>query len=94
MLHRNPKGPCAQIANTLALKYLYRAYFKAKVYTIWVHGPLNLQPERTLLVNSREPLKTVHGPFGEGSRKCLEGLCDFYEFSQGVLVLGLGFSGV
>ena len=25
---------------TLALKYLYRDYIKAKVYTIWVHGPL------------------------------------------------------
>ena len=22
--------------------YLYREYFKAKVYTIWVHGPLGL----------------------------------------------------
>ena len=29
------------IAYTLALKYLYRDYFKAKVYLfIWVHGPL------------------------------------------------------
>ena len=27
---------------TLALKYLYRVYFKAKVYTILVHGPLGL----------------------------------------------------
>ena len=24
---------------TLALKYLYRDYFKANVYTVWVHGP-------------------------------------------------------
>ena len=30
----NPKGPCAQIVYTLALKYLYRDYIKAKVYTI------------------------------------------------------------
>ena len=36
----NPKGPCTQIVYTLALKYLYRDYIKAKVYTIWVHGPL------------------------------------------------------
>ena len=38
-----PKGPCAQIAYTLAPKYLYRDYFKAKVYTIWVHGGLELK---------------------------------------------------
>ena len=25
--------------------YLYREYFKAKVYTIWVHGPLGLPNE-------------------------------------------------
>ena len=35
-----PKGPCTQIAYTLAPKHLYRDYFKAKVYTVWVHGPL------------------------------------------------------
>ena len=29
-----------KIAYTLAPKYLYRDYFKAKVYTIWVHGLL------------------------------------------------------
>ena len=29
--------------------YLYRKYFKAKVYTIWVHGPLNPKPYRTLI---------------------------------------------
>ena len=33
-----PKGPCTQIVYTLAPKYLYRDYFKAKVYAIWVHG--------------------------------------------------------
>ena len=39
---RHPKGPCAQIVYTLGPipMYLYREYFKAKVYTIWVHGPL------------------------------------------------------
>ena len=37
-----PKGPCTQIVYTLAPKYLYRDYFKAKVYTIWVHGPSGL----------------------------------------------------
>ena len=35
-----PEGPCTEIVYTLAPKYLYRDYFKAKVYTIWVHGPL------------------------------------------------------
>ena len=35
-----PKGPCTQIVYTLVPMYLYREYFKAKVYTIWVHGPL------------------------------------------------------
>ena len=29
-----PKGPCTQIVYPLAPKYLYRDYFKAKVYTI------------------------------------------------------------
>ena len=29
-----PKGPCAQIVCTLALKHLYRDYLKATVYTI------------------------------------------------------------
>ena len=36
----NPKGSCAQIVYTLGPMYLYREYFKANVYTIWVHGPL------------------------------------------------------
>ena len=34
------EGPCTQIVYTLAPKCLYRDYLKAKVYTIWVHGPL------------------------------------------------------
>ena len=34
------QGPCTQIVYTLAPKYLYKGYFKAKVYTIWVPGPL------------------------------------------------------
>ena len=33
------KGPCTQIVYTLAPMYLYREYFKANVYTIWVHRP-------------------------------------------------------
>ena len=37
-----PKGPCIQIVYTLALEYLYRGYIKAKVHTIWAHGPLGL----------------------------------------------------
>ena len=36
----NPKGPCTQIVYTLGPMYLHREYFKANVYTIWVHGPL------------------------------------------------------
>ena len=36
----NPKGPCTQIVYTLALKYSLYRYIEAKVYTIWVHGPL------------------------------------------------------
>ena len=35
-----PKGPCTQIVDTLAPKYPNTDYFKAKVSTIWVHGPL------------------------------------------------------
>ena len=37
---RNPKGPCTQIVDTLALMSSLYTYFGAKVYTIWVHGPL------------------------------------------------------
>ena len=36
----NPTGPCTQKVDALALKYSLYRYFKAKVYTIWVHGPL------------------------------------------------------
>ena len=32
------KGPCTQIVFTLGPMYLYREYFQANVYTIWVHG--------------------------------------------------------
>ena len=35
----SPKGPCTQIVYTLGSMYLHRDYFKANVYTIWVHGP-------------------------------------------------------
>ena len=38
-MHLYPKGPCAQTEDTLAPKYLYRDYFKAKTHTICVHGP-------------------------------------------------------
>ena len=37
-----PKGPCAQIVYTLALKYFLYGYLGPKVYTLWVHGPLGL----------------------------------------------------
>ena len=33
-----PKDPCTQIVYTLAPKYQCRDYFKAYVYTVWVHG--------------------------------------------------------
>ena len=31
-----PGSICTQIVYTLGLVYLYREYFKAKVYTVWV----------------------------------------------------------
>ena len=34
------KGPCTQKIFTLGPRYLYRDYFKAKVHSIWVHGPV------------------------------------------------------
>ena len=37
---KSPKGPCTQTVYTLAPKYLNRDYFKAKVYTISLHGTL------------------------------------------------------
>ena len=40
----NLKGPCTQIVCTLGAMYLCREYFKAKVYIIWVHGPINPKP--------------------------------------------------
>ena len=39
-----PLGPCTQVVYTLAPKYLYRDYFKAKAQTIWVRGPLGKCP--------------------------------------------------
>ena len=36
----SPKGTCTQTVYTSAPKYLYRDYFKANAYTVWVHGPL------------------------------------------------------
>ena len=37
---KNSKGARTQIVYTLGPMFLQREYFKAKVYTIWVHGPL------------------------------------------------------
>ena len=34
-----PMGPCARTVEALAPKCSNRDYFKAKVSTIWVHGP-------------------------------------------------------
>ena len=45
------KGPCAHIVCTLALKYLYRDYFKAKVY-IYYLGTWTLR-ERLLTIGFR-----------------------------------------
>ena len=42
-----PKGPCTLIVDSLAPKYLYRDYFKAKVYPIWVHGPVGFREALT-----------------------------------------------
>ena len=73
-----PKGPCAQTVYTLALKYLYRDYIKAHVYTIWVHGPLGCpQPctgtgtqsaSAALRWCSCHPCGSPRGPFGLGFR--------------------------
>ena len=38
-----PKGPCTQIVDTQAPKYLHRDDFKPTVYTIWAHGPLGIR---------------------------------------------------
>ena len=43
-----------KIVDTLAPKYLYRNYLKAKVDTVWVHGPFlvfqfSIRPESLLL---------------------------------------------
>ena len=35
-----PEGPCTQIVYTSALKYSLHRYFRVKVSTIWVHGPV------------------------------------------------------
>ena len=45
LLRRIHRGPCTQIVYTLPAKYLKRAYFKVKVYAIWIHGPsINPKP--------------------------------------------------
>ena len=41
-----PQGSMLQVVYTLAPKYLYTDYFKAKVYTSWVHGPLGIGSQR------------------------------------------------
>ena len=59
--HR-PKGPCTQIVYTLGPMYLYREYFKAKVYPIWVHGPLGPVNDRAAN-DSAGRLRRAGGPF-------------------------------
>ena len=31
------------LVDTLIQKYLYRDYFKAELYTVWVHGPVGFK---------------------------------------------------
>ena len=50
----NPKGPCAQIAHTMAPKYLSRDYIEAKASSIWLHGPFGRKAE------SLKPLAQAH----------------------------------
>ena len=52
-----PKGPCTQIVYTLALKYSLYRYIGAKVYTIWVHGPLRLMLQSQ--PNSADPQRDI-----------------------------------
>ena len=54
--------------------YLYREYFKAKVYTIWVHAPLNPKPHRTFKGTPyRDLVATLEGTlFGHMDRKGCE----------------------
>ena len=57
-----PKGPCAQIVYTLGPMYIYRDDFKAKVYTIRVHGPVGI-------VKDVEPHFSCHSVHGDVNPK-------------------------
>ena len=57
--------------------YLYREYFKAKVYTIWVHGPLRLYTMTLFVVFSRVaflPRVVGGGPTGVEASLCCAGM--------------------
>ena len=41
-----------QIVYTLGPKYLHWDYFKAKVHTIWAHGPLGQIPDKGIIHRS------------------------------------------
>ena len=63
--------PCTQVIYILALKYLDKGYFRARVYTlnpkpytIWAHRPLNPKPS-ALMVPLRNPRKALIGTLKE-----------------------------
>ena len=60
----------SEIVYTLALKYLYRDYIKANVYTIWVHGPFGvIRPGECPNRNSEGGL-SIHIGFGAVGTAC------------------------
>ena len=72
-----PKGSCTQIVYTLGPMYLYREYFKAKVYTIWVHGPLGL-----VCKASQENAAVEHREVPNSRSEADHGCClDCFQFS-------------
>ena len=65
----------------MAPKYLYRDYFKDKVYTIWVHGPLGTGSSAVFGSRAKESL---HKELGNKPYVTLKTL----------LLVGLGFRGL
>ena len=54
----SPKGPCTHMVYTWASKSSLYRYFGAKVYTIWVHGPLGFM---NLHVTDHRPTSSAWG---------------------------------
>ena len=50
-----PRGPCTHIVYTLAPKYPYRDYFKARVYTVWVPSSSLFGPSETRFSSTEKP---------------------------------------